>query len=223
MGQIYAVVFDVDGVLLDSLMPHLQICKDMNRKYDLGLVMPSVNDFKKMVSNGVKISPMKYFFKAVGFPNKYADLAFEDYKAIFMRDYSPKPFSQVENMLFKLSQAGLKLGIVTSNVRANVDSALGDSMHFFYPGCIFTKEDMVNESKVSALFSVSKHSGVGVSSILYVGDQPADWAAAKEAGVKFLGVTYGWGISEENKDFPTVKSVEGIAEYIFKKNGMLIK
>ena len=35
-----AVLFDVDGVLLDSLTPHLQICKDKNEEYGLGLTIP---------------------------------------------------------------------------------------------------------------------------------------------------------------------------------------
>lgn len=214
MKEISSVIFDVDGVLLDSLSPHLQICKDKSREYGLGLSIPTVEDFRRIVRRGVKISPMKYFFEAVGFPSEYANLACAEYEKTFMRDYPPQPFLQIDDMLSKLISVGLKLGIVTSNVRANVDKALGASMRFFYPECIFTKEDMRSDSKADVLLSAAKKLHVDIVKVLYVGDQPSDYTAAKEAHVNFLGVTYGWGISEGDKDFPTVNNVMDIVEYI---------
>jgi phosphoglycolate phosphatase-like HAD superfamily hydrolase len=207
-------MFDVDGVLLDSLTPHLRICQDKNVEFGLGLAIPSANRFKEMVRQGVRISPMNFFFQAVGFPSRYADLAFEQYKQTFMRDYMPKPFPRVGEMLSKLAAEGLKLGIVTSNVRSNIDSALGANMRFFHPRGIFTKDDAVSDSKNEALLQVARSLRIDIIETFYVGDQPADWMAAKEAGVNFLGVAYGWGISEEDKQFPVVSSVMGIAEYI---------
>jgi phosphoglycolate phosphatase-like HAD superfamily hydrolase len=214
MKKLSSVIFDVDGVLLDSLRPHLQICEDKNREYGLGLSIPKPEDFKKMVRRGIKISPMKYFFEAVGFPSDYAERAVAQYKENFMRDYAPKPFPKVEEMLSKLASTGLRLGIVTSNVRSNIDAALGTSMQFFHPECILTKDALVSESKADALLLAAKRLHAEVIETIYVGDQPADWIAAKEARMRFLGVTYGWGISEEDKEFPVVGSVMAIAEYI---------
>ena len=214
MKKLSSVIFDVDGVLLDSLAPHLQICKDKSHEYGLGLSIPTVDDFRKIVRRGVRISPMKYFFEAVGFSSKDADRAFAQYKETFMRDYSPKPFPQIGDMLLKLTSAGLKLGIVTSNVRANVDAALGPNMHFFDPECIFTKEDMVSDSKIDALLFAAKKFNANIVEVIYVGDQLSDCMAAKEARVNFLGVTYGWGISKEDKSVPTVNKVMDIAKYI---------
>src|SRR5438128_2154126 len=99
MKNVSAVLFDVDGVLLDSLGPHLQICKDKSLEYGLGLSIPSADDFRKMVHEGVKISPMKVFFQAVGFPSAYAERAAEQYNKTFVRDYAIKPFPQVGRML----------------------------------------------------------------------------------------------------------------------------
>jgi phosphoglycolate phosphatase-like HAD superfamily hydrolase len=219
MNKLSSVIFDVDGVLLDSLKPHLQICEDKNLEYGLGLTIPNSDEFKKMVRRGVKISPMKFFFLAVGFPSEYAEKAFEQYKEVFMRDYAPKPFPHVGEMLSKLTSAGLGLGIATSNVRSNVDAALGSSMRFFRPECILTKDDTVSESKADALLLAAKRLHVETIETIYVGDQPADWKAAKEARTNFLGVTYGWGISDEDNEFPTVTNVMGIAEYILNQAG----
>jgi phosphoglycolate phosphatase-like HAD superfamily hydrolase len=214
MKNLSSVIFDVDGVLLDSLPAHLQICEDKNREYELGLSIPGAAHFRKMVRRGVKISPMNFFFQAVGFPSEDADRAFEQYKQTFRRDYRPGPFPQINEMLFKLVSAGLKLGIVTSNYRSNVDAGLGPNMRFFNPECIITKDDYVSDSKSDALLSAAKRLNADIMGTIYVGDQPADWIAAKEAGVNFLGVTYGWGISEKDNEFPVVNSVMAVADYI---------
>lgn len=214
MKKLSSVIFDVDGVLLDSLTPHLKICEDKNLEYGLGLSIPNPDDFRKIVRQGVRISPMKFFFQAVGFPSEYAEKAFAQYKENFMRDYAPKPFPQVREMLSKLTSAGLRLGIATSNVRSNVEAALGPSMRFFHPECILTKDDTVSELKADALLFAAKRLHVETIETIYVGDQPADWIAAKAARTHFLGVTYGWGISEEDNEFPIVRNVTGIAEYM---------
>ena len=170
MKGVAGIIFDVDGVLLDSLGPHLQICKDKSLEYGLGLPIPNADDFRKMVRQGAKISPMKFFFEAVGFPSASAERAAEQYNKTFVRDYAIKPFPHVGRMLGRVTSAGLPLGIVTSNVRANIESALGRSMRFFRPDCIFTKDAADWDSKVDALIAAAKRLNIDTAMMLYVGD-----------------------------------------------------
>lgn len=218
MPVLRAVLFDVDGVLLDSLRPHLKICETKNQEYNLGLTIPSLSAFRKMVHEGTRISPMKYFFVAVGFPEQFADQADLQYQATFMRDYKPEPFPGVVSTLNKLHDAGLQMGVVTSNVRANVVQALGDSVGFLNVNCIYCKDDAVPLSKSEALASAVRNFQVEPLETIYVGDQPADWEAAKAAGVGFLGVSYGWGISIDDIDYPVVNDVHDIYSYIAEHN-----
>lgn len=206
-------MFDVDGVLLDSLPQHLQICKDKGEKD--GLSIPTAEEFREKVRQGTKISPMKYFFLAVGFLENDAARADEEYKANFNKDYHPEPFPHIYKMLDKLKSEGLRMGIATSNVRSNLDAVLDSETEFFHQDCIFTKEDDRSLSKTDALLLAAKKLNVDITEILYVGDQPSDWTAAKEAHANFLGVTYGWGISQaDKKKFPVVDDVMSIADYI---------
>src|SRR5713226_1470789 len=214
MSKLRVVLFDVDGVLLDSLTPHLKICEDKSREYGLGLRIPSGPEFKEMVRTGTRISPMKYFFMAVGFPEEFAEKANRQYQEIFMRAYAPAPFPHVHSVLKALHDAGLKMGIVTSNVKANVVEALGESIRFFDSDCIYSKDDMAGASKSEAIATAMIKFQASPAETVYIGDQPADWEAAKAAGVNFLGIAYGWGISEEDKGFPIVREVSDIYLYI---------
>src|SRR2546430_15022672 len=85
----------------------------------------------------------------------------------------------------------------------------------FRSECIFTKDTADWDSKGDALIAAAKRLSADITTMLYVGDQPADWLAAKEAGARFLGVSYGWGISQKDKEFPLVNGVMDIAEYVF--------
>ncbi len=214
MSQFSVALFDVDGVLLDSLTPHLKICQDKSREYGLGLQIPSASQFKQMVRTGTRISPMNYFFLAVGFPEEFAAKAYLQYQETFMQAYAPAPFPGVHQTLKALHGAGIQMGIVTSNFLANVVTALGDSVEYFHPKCIYTKDSVAGESKSEAIASAMITLAASRAETIYIGDQPVDWRAATTAGVNFLGVTYGWGISEEDDDFPTVGDVSGIYAYL---------
>jgi len=200
-----AIFFDVDGVLLDSLSLHLKICEDLSRQYGLGLSIPTPAQFKELARTGIRVSPMKDFFMAVGFGESDAERADAYYREHFMEEYAPSPFSHVAEVLSTLHKAGFVLGIVTANVRANVEKALGKSWELFDPRLCYTYDHVPSLTKPEALEAGAEQLGVAPEDVIFVGDQVTDRDAAQAAGVRFLGVTYGWGISLEDTGFETVQ------------------
>lgn len=215
---IRAVIFDVDGVLIDSLAPHLKFCQEKSQEYGLDLVIPNEIELRNLVRRGVRISPMKYFFLAVGFPEQQAQRAELDYQSAFLQKNTLAVFPGVDSMLSRLASSGEPLGFVTDNVKLNVESALGVSLSHFRPEHRFTKDHPGGLSKVEALGKSVNNFGIPPNETIYVGDQPADWRAASAIGMQFLGVTYGWGISGADVDFPTVDLPEEIGTYVLNVN-----
>jgi HAD superfamily hydrolase (TIGR01549 family) len=215
---IEAVIFDVDGVLIDSLSQHLQACRDIAAEFGLALEIPSEDEFRRMVAAGQKVSPMLNFFLAVGFPPGEAERATLVYEKEFSRRYRLSLFEGVEEMLARLCAAGLQLGLVTSNTRSNVLPVLGDARKYFDPsGLFFLDSEPGPREKFWYLERCAQALARSSASCIYVGDQPADIFAAQKAGLQFLGVAYGWGLVEASNDFAIVRNVEGLTEKLLER------
>jgi phosphoglycolate phosphatase len=210
-----AVFFDVDGVLLDSLPQHLRFCQDKAHQYGLNLSMPSADMLKRKIAEGISVSPMVNFFRAVGFPDMLAQRGTHDYEREFMPDYRPAGFPGVEEAIRALHAARLPLGLVTSNTRANVEPALAHLMQYFDSRCLFYFDaHEPARDKVACLREGARRLGIAASRCCYIGDQPADAAAAQAAGYRFLGVSYGWGFQPDERDVHVVDSISAIPEAI---------
>lgn len=211
-----AVFFDVDGVLIDSLPQHLRVCQDKAREYGLtGVIVPDVTEFRRRVSNGTRVSPMLYFFLAVGFPQAAAERAVREYEQDFAARYRPQPFPGIEPMLRRLRASGITLGLVTSNIQANVDPALGAALDHFDPSCRFYFDHAASPRPKSwCLREGARRLNLDPGHCTYVGDQPADAHAARDAQVHFLGVTFGWGLVDGQQDLVLVDGVAQIADAV---------
>ena len=206
-----AVFFDVDGVLIDSLGDHLRFYADEVAKFGLALNVPTVDEFRRIVAAGFPVSPMVEFFTAAGFPPAYAVRAAEDYEATFRERYHPSAYPGVDAMLAQLRGAGLTLGLVTSNTRANIVAALADAARFFDPDCTFFLDSFAPPAtKAWCLGEGARRLGAPPGDCIYVGDQPDDVRACAQAGCRFVGVAYGWGIASADAGFPVARSVAAL-------------
>lgn len=209
------VFFDVDGVLLDSLPQHLAMCSDKAREYGLNLHVPDVQQFRRMVASGVKVSPMLEFFLAVGFPPNLARQAVVAYESDFAQRYPPSVFPGINEMLRRLEIAGHPMGLVTSNIAANVEPPLRDVIANFDRRCLFYLDRYYPpRSKSWCLGEGARVLGALPQDCVFVGDQPADTAAAREGGWKFLGVSYGWGLLADDPAARVVDTPAQIADAI---------
>ena len=189
--DLQAVFFDVDGVLIDSLEDHLQFSHEKALEFGLKIAIPDVDGFRRMALEGKKVNPMPDFFRAVGFPENTIEQAFMDYKNDFSKSRSLRLFDGAGPMLQMLQKAGAKLGLVTANIKENVEPTLGELMYLFEPSCLFFLKK--GETKATQIVAGAHSLNIATAKCVFVGDMPADETAARESGSRFVGVTYGWG------------------------------
>ena len=212
------VLFDVDGVLVDSLRAHLQVCEDLREAYSLNIRIPTPGEFRSIARSGTRISPMKEFFRAVGFPEDRLDDAGSYYQENFSKKYAISPFPGIPQMLGRLHANGVLMGLATANVRANVEKAIGDSWRLFAPRYCYTYDHPRKFTKAEALRDASAALNLRSEEMLYVGDQLGDFQAARDAGTEFLGVTWGWVIARGDSGFPTVDEPADIGDYVLNES-----
>ena len=187
-----AIVFDVDGVLVDSLEPHVEFCRDMNKQFKLGLKLPKPGGEKLVAA-----TPMDNFLRRAGFPESVIPGIMDIYMREFSKKYSPALFPpSVNSLLKKLKESGFILAVATSNFKENIKSALGGSFDLF--DTIYSKDNF--QSKVEAINDFVKKYDLNKKDVIFVGDTSGDKLSAKKAGVSFVAVGYGWELNcEEEK------------------------
>lgn len=102
-----------------------------------------------------------------------------------------KPISQIENSLLQLKEEGYQLGIITSNLRENVEiflknNHLDELFNFICSGItLFGKNKIINRI-------IKKHN-LQHDEVIYVGDETRDIKAAHKSRISVIAV--GWGFN----------------------------
>jgi len=205
-------LFDFDGVIVDSLQPHIEFCLRINEKYALGLTLPEASDiatWRRLVG-----FPMIKFLTNIGLTAEQAGLIHDaDYLNEFGclgSNHTPPFYPGSPELLKKLHDRGCYLGIVSLNNLANISKALGELTECFE--VIYALEQF--PTKPPALRSASVYLGIPPEQAIYIGDALGDYLAAKKAGLRFIGVSYGWQITGKETDFVSADSSEKLERLI---------
>lgn len=195
MKEIKAVIFDLDGTLLDTLE---DLADSMNHVLaEYGFPERSLSEIRQFVGNGVR----RLVERAVCYPNDpkpeqkdLLDRMFASMKAYYESHCNGKtaPYPGIKKTLEQLKQDGLKLGIVSNKLDAAVKElnavyfadwipvAVGDR-----PGCRVKPAADLLQAAVAEL-------GVEPSECLYVGDSEVDVQTAANAGIPCITALWGF-------------------------------
>ena len=107
-------------------------------------------------------------------------------------------YDGIDDSLKKLKESGFKLAIVTQKNEKFINNMLGV---YNYIGDLFDTVCATNVerdmTKTDMLLKVCADLEVETSDALFVGDSYVDAEAAREAGVDFAAVLYGWGFRKK--------------------------
>lgn len=112
-----------------------------------------------------------------------------DYRSLVDARTEPMPlFAGVPSMLARLSAAGIRMAILSSNSGSVVERALGDERARFE--VLDCGVSLFGKSR--RLRRLVRAIDADPAEVIYIGDELRDGAAAREAGLAFGGVAWGY-------------------------------
>lgn len=198
------VSFDLDGTLLDTSEGIIQSVKYTVGK--MGLSLPEGMDMGFFIGPPIQLSLQKCFNLDSETSQKGANVFRSYYKSEAL--YMAKPYEGIFDMLDVLKKRQIKIGVATYK---REDYAL-DILHFFHIAdyCdVMCGADNNNVLKKSDIIRNSyEKAGFLSEETIYIGDTEHDAKGAKEAGVPFVAVT--WGFGYNSKEFISGYPYKGI-------------
>lgn len=211
-----AVVFDLDGTLVDTIVDLARATNEGLKK--AGLPVHSVEKYKRFVGNGrdnlVKRAVGDYFDEVKA---QIVRDTFDSFYAEHCND-NVRAYDGCAEMLLELSSMGIKTGVLSNKPDEFVARILSN----VYPNHDFTaawgkRSQYPVKPDPSALFELLNEIGVKPEDCLYIGDSDVDVFTANNAGLDMIGVEWGFRGREElinaGADY-VAKTTADILEYI---------
>ncbi len=205
--DVKAVLFDLDGTLIDSA-PDLGAAADKMRT-DRGLPSLPLDKYRPMAGAGAR----GMLGVAFGMTPEHPDFAalreefFRNYESCMtQRTYA---FEGVAQMIAALVDQGVPWGVVT-NKPMRFTGPLTKGMSLFATARTVVGGDSTPHSKPhpAPLLEAARQVGVCPTKCIYVGDDMRDVLAGKAAGMGTVAATYGYLGSVDVKDWGADRHIE---------------
>ena len=192
-----AVLFDMDGTLLDTAPDFVAVCQSMLAARDL----PPVDDqlIRDVVSGGARAMVSATFDLEVGAEG------FEALRLEFLERYQQhcavlsKPFDGMLELLSDIEASRLIWGVATNKPVIFAEPIM-QQLNLAERSAVLVCPDHVPRSKPAPdmLLLACEKIGVAPADVLFVGDDARDIEAGRAAGCKTAAVTYGYIHPEDN-------------------------
>ncbi len=192
-----AVIFDLDGTLLDTSegifktantvirMMGGKECHDLKR-FSLFVGPPLHIGFEKVFG----LAGEKNREAVVTYKKLYKDIGINRYR------YYPGLVDTVKNM----KEKGLKLGVATLKNESAAEMMISSSLFNGLFDVIRGSDEAETLTKAMIIKKVCSFLSVPFSKSVLVGDSESDERGAMEAGVQFIPVGWGFGFSDRDKN-----------------------
>ncbi len=189
--DISAVLFDLDGTLIDSA-PDLGAAADKMR-VDRGMSSLPLTEYRPMAGAGAR------GMIAVAFGLTPEHPRFDALKEEFFSNYEARltaltyAFDGVAELIASIVEAGLKWGVVT-NKSARFTVPLTQAMPLFETAHVVVSGDTTPYAKPhpAPLLEAARQLAIAPERCMYVGDDERDIVAGRAAGMPTVAAAYGY-------------------------------
>ncbi len=187
-----AVIFDLDGTLLDTLVDLYNSVNHALRAF--GFPERTIDEVRRFIGNGVK----KLMERSTpeGTDEETNAKCLDCFRAHYLEHMSDNtaPYEGVNELIKKLREKGIRTAVVSNKLHSAVVDLCKDYFEGIEEAIGVSVEEERKPNPVNVLKVISLF-GITADECIYVGDSEVDVQTAHNAGVKCIGVT--WGFRDE--------------------------
>lgn len=182
----------MDGTLLDTI-------DDITDSLNIAL---SANGFRTYVSSEAKAfvgSGVKVMVERALAYTHYTQPQFDAVRALYMKEYAvrqavkTRAYNGLASAIDSLRASGIKTAVLSNKPQKDTNSTVD---HYFglsrFDMVVGQREGVPTKPDPAALYQIIKDLGVEIKDCLFVGDSDVDMKTACNAGMKKIGVLWGF-------------------------------
>jgi phosphoglycolate phosphatase-like HAD superfamily hydrolase len=203
--KIRAILFDVDGVLIDSNKVIIRLFKETAKK--MGLREPTDEEIKRLMGQSLEDN-IKFLWPECDV-KRFAKM----YRKKFVKIKIP-PFKNASESLEKLKKCEFKLGVVSGKKRFYLEKNLREANFDLnlFDVIISAEDSKEHKPNPKPILIACETLRVKPKETLYVGDSRFDYEAAKSARVNFIAVLSGILTKRELKKLGVKHMINSVSE-----------
>ena len=211
-----AVLFDLDGTLLDTVADITAALNDALAE-QLAVTLPE-SEVRTLIGRGVPSLIERALARVPGGEAADAERLLERYHAHYERiqrsgRMRTRPFPGVARGLAELHSLGLKIAVVTNKPAKTSLDLLSRLRLEHWIDALVGGDSGYRKPEPQPLLLACERLGVPPAEALMVGDSLIDVLAARAAGIRVLCVPYGYNEGEDPRTLPCdgfIESIDGM-------------
>ena len=208
-----AVIFDLDGTILDTL-------DDLKNSVNFalnknGLPERSYEEVRSFVGNGIRLLIERSVSENTN--SGVVDRCFEDFKSHYKEHSADntKPYEGIITLLEELKRKGVKLAVVSNKADFAVQTLVEEYFQGLFDFAVGEREGIRRKPCPDSVNEAIKVLDASPDEVVYVGDSEVDIETSRNAGVECVAVTWGF------RDKCVLESLS--PEYIIDKPSQLME
>lgn len=194
--MIKAVIFDLDGTLVNSLK---DLCDSTNyalKKH--GFVEHAEKEYNYLVGEGM-VRLIKQALPENERETETFQTVFDEFYSHYRHHYLDKtaPYENIHKSIEQLKAAGIKLAVVSNKADEMTKKVVEKFFNGDFTIVSGKKENYPTKPDPTLTLDIIKELGVTPNECAFIGDSGVDMLTAKNSGCKAVGVLWGFRLREE--------------------------
>ncbi len=210
---IKAIIFDLDGTLLNSIVDIADACNHVLEKSNLPT--HSIESYIPRIGNGAAKLVERALPEEIKSDPEKTSFFVQEYKQYYLSHLMVKShlYDGIEEVIKLLKKYQIPFAVNTNKPHDQTMPIVEKYMQYFLPNLVYGQRDCIpKKPDPFAAKMIAKKLKIDCENILFVGDSYVDIETGLAAGMQTLGVTWGYGKIEEMVDVGCKHFVKTTAE-----------